>query len=56
MQAPAGVIDGVAVNGSAKALRALANYGLKYAQSGLTQSYLFAMVLGALILVGYLMP
>jgi NADH-quinone oxidoreductase subunit L len=50
------VIDGAVVNGSARAVRALANYGFKYAQSGLTQGYLFVMVLGALVLVAYLMP
>ena len=49
-----GLIDGVAVNGSAMTVRALASHGLKYAQSGLTQGYFFVMVLGALAFVGYL--
>ena len=51
----AGLIDGVAVNGSAQTIRALAAHGLKYAQSGLAQSYLFFMIAGAAVLVGYLL-
>ena len=50
----AGVIDGAAVNGTARAIRGLAAHGLKYAQSGMTQSYIFFMVVGAVALVGYL--
>jgi NADH-quinone oxidoreductase subunit L len=50
----AGVIDGAAVNGTARAIRGLAANGLKYAQTGLAQSYIFFMVVGAVILVGYL--
>ena len=50
----AGVIDGAAVNGTARAIRGLAANGLKYAQSGLAQSYIFFMIVGAVVLVGYL--
>jgi NADH-quinone oxidoreductase subunit L len=48
------VIDGVAVNGTARAIRALAARGLKYAQSGLAQGYMLIMVVGALLVVAYL--
>ncbi|MHC4862004.1 MAG: proton-conducting transporter membrane subunit, partial [Planctomycetota bacterium] len=51
----AGVIDGIGVNGTARAVRALAADALKYAQSGLVQSYLFLMVVGAVAIVGYLL-
>jgi NADH-quinone oxidoreductase subunit L len=50
----AGLIDGAAVNGTARAVRAIAANGLKYAQSGLTQVYIFFMLVGAVVLVGYL--
>jgi len=50
----AGLIDGVAVNGSARTVRAFASNGLKYAQSGLAQAYIFAMIVGAVAIVGYL--
>jgi NADH-quinone oxidoreductase subunit L len=50
----AAVIDGVAVNGSARALRAVASNGLKYAHSGLVQAYIFMMIVGAVGIVGYL--
>jgi NADH-quinone oxidoreductase subunit L len=51
----AGLIDGVAVNGAARSVQALAARGLKYAQSGLTQSYLFLMILGTVAIVGWLL-
>ena len=51
----AGLIDGVAVNGSAKLVRGLASHGLKYAHSGLTQGYIFFMIVGAVAIVGYLL-
>jgi NADH-quinone oxidoreductase subunit L len=51
----AGLIDGVAVNGTARGIRALAAHGLKYAQSGLAQSYVFFMMIGAVAIVGYLL-
>jgi NADH-quinone oxidoreductase subunit L len=47
----AGMIDGVAVNGTAYTVRGLAAYVLKYAQSGLAQGYLVTMVVGALAIV-----
>jgi NADH-quinone oxidoreductase subunit L len=51
----AGLIDGGLVNGSARVIRGLAANGLKYVQSGLTQAYLFIMVVGALAIVGFLL-
>ena len=49
------IIDGIGVNGSARAVRSLAANGLKYAQSGFTQSYIFLMIVGAVAVVGYLL-
>jgi NADH-quinone oxidoreductase subunit L len=49
------VIDGIGVNGTARGIRAIAADGLKYAQSGLTQSYVFFMIAGAVAIVGYLL-
>jgi NADH-quinone oxidoreductase subunit L len=46
-------IDGLA-NGSAAGVRALAARGLKYAQTGLAQSYLFFMIAGALAILGWM--
>jgi NADH-quinone oxidoreductase subunit L len=51
----AGLIDGVAVNGSAQAVRGLAGGVLKYAQSGLTQGYIFFMIAGAVAIVAFLL-
>jgi len=51
----AGLIDGVAVNGVARGVQALAAQGLKYVQSGLTQSYLFLMILGTVTILGWLL-
>jgi NADH-quinone oxidoreductase subunit L len=51
----AGLIDGVAVNGSARVVRGLAANGLKYAQSGLTQGYIFFMIAGAVAIVAFLL-
>jgi NADH-quinone oxidoreductase subunit L len=48
------LIDGGGVDGTAHAVRALAAHGLKYAQSGFVQSYVFLMLLGALAVVAYL--
>jgi NADH-quinone oxidoreductase subunit L len=50
----AGLIDGGLVNGTARAIRALAASGLKYAHAGLAQGYLFAMLIGAAIVVAVL--
>jgi NADH-quinone oxidoreductase subunit L len=51
----AGLIDGIGVNGTARGIRAIAANGLKYAQSGLTQSYVIFMIVGAVAIVGYLL-
>jgi NADH-quinone oxidoreductase subunit L len=50
----AGLIDGVAVDGAARTVWGIAANGLKYAQSGLAQGYIFLMLVGAVALVGYL--
>jgi len=50
----AGLIDGVAVNGLANTVRAAASDVLRYAQSGLAQTYIFFMIAGAAVIVGYL--
>jgi NADH-quinone oxidoreductase subunit L len=50
----AGAIDGALVNGSARAVRALAAHGLRHLQSGFAQAYLFVMLLGTLLILGYL--
>lgn len=50
-----GMIDNVAVNGTARMVRAVAANGLKYAHSGLTQSYIILMIGGAVAIVGYLL-
>ncbi len=52
----AGLIDGVAVNGTANTIRSLAANGLKYVHSGLTQTYVFMMLVGAVAIVMYLLP
>ncbi len=51
----AGLIDGYAVNGAARAVRAAAADSLKYLQSGLAQSYLIVMLLGTAAILGWLM-
>jgi NADH-quinone oxidoreductase subunit L len=50
----AGAIDGYAVNGAARAVRAAAAENLKYLQSGLAQGYLIVMVLGTAAVLGWL--
>ena len=50
----AGLIDGLAVNGSARGVRGVAETGLKYLQSGLAQGYVVMMVVGAAAIVAYL--
>jgi len=50
----AGLIDGAMVNGSARLVRGLASGVLRHFQSGLTQGYLFLMVLGTLLIASYL--
>jgi len=49
-----GIIDGLGVNGFAATVRALADHGLKFAQTGSAQSYVFGMVVGSLLFVAYL--
>ena len=49
------LIDDLAVNGSARFVRALADRGLKLVQTGRVQSYLFVMALGCVALVALLM-
>jgi NADH-quinone oxidoreductase subunit L len=49
-----GIVDGALVNGTARGVRAFAAHGLKYAQSGFAQGYVFFMIAGAAALVGYL--
>jgi NADH-quinone oxidoreductase subunit L len=51
----AGLIDGAMVNGTARSIRGLAAYGLKYVQSGQAQSYILLMIAGTAVLVGYLL-
>jgi NADH-quinone oxidoreductase subunit L len=51
----AGLIDDIAVNGLARSVRLVASHGLKYAQSGLAQSYLLLISLGVVGLLVYLM-
>jgi NADH-quinone oxidoreductase subunit L len=50
----AGLIDAAMVDGTARGVRALAAHGLKYAQSGLAQTYVFFMIVGAAAIVAYL--
>jgi NADH-quinone oxidoreductase subunit L len=50
----AGIVDGALVNGTARGVGAFVSHALKYAQSGLAQSYVFFMIVGAAALVGYL--
>ncbi len=51
----AGLIDGVAVDGSARTIWSVAAYGLKYLQSGLAQGYIFLMIVGTVAILGYLL-
>ena len=49
------LIDGLAVNGTARAVRAIAEVGLKHLQSGLAQSYVLVMLVGTAAILGYLL-
>jgi NADH-quinone oxidoreductase subunit L len=51
----AGLVDGVFVNGLARGVQGITTHGLKYAHSGLAQSYILFMIVGAAALVGYLL-
>jgi NADH-quinone oxidoreductase subunit L len=50
----AGVIDGLAVNGSARLVRGLASGVLRHFQSGLAQGYLVVMLIGTILIAGFL--
>lgn len=50
----AGVIDGAGVNGPAKAIRSFSTEILRHTQSGLAQGTLLSMVIGSVILIGWL--
>src|SRR5262249_52853831 len=49
-----GLIDGLGVNGVARVFRETGDGVLKYAQTGLAQSYMFAMLLGGALLIAWL--
>ncbi|MFQ5698606.1 MAG: NADH-quinone oxidoreductase subunit L [Myxococcota bacterium] len=49
------LIDGAGVNGIAAVMRGTSDRALKYLQTGFTQSYVFVMLVGAAVLVGYLL-
>ncbi len=51
----ADLIDRIGVNGTARAIRGMAERALKFLQTGLTQSYLVVMLVGTLGLVAYVM-
>ncbi len=48
------LIDDIGVNGMASFVRASADGALKYLQTGLAQSYIFAMLIGGALLVAWL--
>jgi NADH-quinone oxidoreductase subunit L len=50
----AGLIDGAGVNGAGRAVRGLAGGVLRRLQSGLAQGYLLVMVIGSVVLLGWL--
>lgn len=50
----AGLIDGAGVNGVARVVRGAASQVLARLQSGLAQTYLFFMIVGAAAILGYL--
>jgi NADH-quinone oxidoreductase subunit L len=50
----AGLIDGACVDGTAETVRGMASGVLRRLQSGLAQSYLFLMLVGAIAVVGWL--
>ena len=51
----AGLIDGLGANGTAQLVRASAGRVLKFAHSGLAQGYLFAMVIGTVGVIAWLL-
>ena len=50
----AAVIDEVAVNGSARFVRGFASGVLRHFQSGLAQGYLVVMLIGTILIAGFL--
>ena len=48
------LLDGLLIEGVARSLRASAQWGLRYLQSGLTHSYVFFMIAGTVAVLGYL--
>ncbi len=48
------LIDGVGVNGVAAVVRGSGDRVLKFMQTGFTQSYVFAMLVGGIVLIAYL--
>jgi NADH-quinone oxidoreductase subunit L len=48
------LIDGLGVNGVASLVTNVADRGLKFLQTGFTQSYVFGMVVGAAVIVAYM--
>jgi hypothetical protein len=51
----AGALDGALVNGTARAVRAVAADVLRHLQSGFAQAYLVLMLLGTVAVVGFLL-
>ena len=51
----AGIIDGLGANGTAQLVRASAARVLKFAHSGLAQSYLLAIVVGTAATIAWLL-
>ncbi len=49
------IVDDYGVNGVGRIVRGTADRGLKFLQTGLTQSYVFAMLIGGVALVAYLL-
>jgi NADH-quinone oxidoreductase subunit L len=48
------IIDGFGVNGTAELIRVLSDVGRRVVQTGRTQSYVFSMLVGGVLLVAYL--
>jgi NADH-quinone oxidoreductase subunit L len=50
-----GLIDSLGINGTARLVRGFAANGLKYLQTGFTQSYVLLMIVGTVAIIGYLL-
>ena len=48
------IVDGYGVDGVANTVRNTAERGLKFLQTGMTQFYMFVMLIGGIVLVIYL--